>query len=107
MRDANFAANSQVMRELLYEVTTDENLTAQQHRDHNHVINELNKRLNERYGIVVTTFNLIPRDTTHITVEALGVGCVHARIIVSHFANTLWVAKRKHFSLWQIGYQPA
>lgn len=107
MRDANFAANSQVMRELLYEITVDATLTAQQHRDHNHVINELRKRLNDRYGIVVTTFNLIPRDSTYISVEALGDGLVHARILVTHFANTAWMAKRKHFALWQPNLQPA
>ncbi|QXO09967.1 hypothetical protein pEaSNUABM37_00006 [Erwinia phage pEa_SNUABM_37] len=101
MRDANFAANSQLLREMLYEVTTDANLTAQQHRDHAYVLREVKRRLNERYGVAVTLFNLIPRDGTYLSVEALNEFGVSARIIATHFANTAWMAKRKHFALWQ------
>lgn len=101
MRDANFAANSQLMREMLYEVTTDANLTAREHRDHAVVLGEVKRRLQERYGLPIVTFNLIPRDTTYLSLEALGECGVSARAIVTHFANTLWVAKRKHFAVWQ------
>ena len=101
MRDANFAANSQVLREMLYEVTTDENLTAREHRDHTAVLGEVKRRLMERYGIPVMTFNLVPRDSTYLSLEALGDSGVHARVIVSHFANTAWLAKRKHYAAWQ------
>lgn len=107
MRDANFAANSQVLREMLYEVTNDANLSSYQHRDHTYVLGEVKRRLNERYGIVVSTFNLIPRDSTYISVEALGASGVQARVIATHFANTAWMAKRKHFALWQADIKSA
>jgi hypothetical protein len=101
MRDANFAANSQLLRELLYEVKTDMILTARDQRDHTIVLGEVKRRLRERYGIAITTFNLVPRDTTYLSLEALSDCGVTARAIVTHFANTLWVAKRKHFAVWQ------
>lgn len=102
MKDANFAANSQVMRELLYEVTIDTSIPPVKQRDHNAVLSELAKRLKERYGINVQSFNLQPRDTTHITLEALGCDLEHGRIIASHFANTLFIAKRKHYATWSV-----
>lgn len=102
MRDANFAANSQVLRELLHEITIDTSIPPVRQRDHNAVLSELAKRLKERYGIKVHSFNLQPRDTTYITLEALGSDMEHGRIIASHFANTLFIAKRKHYATWSV-----
>ena len=101
MRDANFAANSQLLRELLYEVTHDATLAARDHRDHAVVLAEVKRRLYERYGVVVLTFNLVPRDRTYLSLEALDATGVVARAIVTHFANTAQFARRKHFATWQ------
>lgn len=102
MRDTNFATNSQIMREVLHEVTIDLSLGRTQQRDHNTVLGELAKRLKERYGIAIQSFRIEPRDTTYLAVEASEGDTTRGRIIVSHFANTLWIAKRKHFASWNI-----
>jgi len=107
MRDANFAANSQLLREMLHEVTTDMTLTAREHRDHTVVLREVKRRLQERYGVDITTFNLSPRDRVYVSIEALGSCGVTARTIVTHFANTAYIARRKHYAVWQPAVQPA
>jgi len=100
MKDDNHAVNSQVLREVLHEITIDSSFPAFKQRDNTAVLTELSKRLKERYDIAIEQFKLEPRDTTYITVEAVRGDTSLARVIVSHFANTLFISKRKHFASW-------
>ena len=102
MMSIHFSVNSQTMREVLHEITNDTSLTVTQLRDHNYVLLELARRLKERYGINIDTIRINPRDTTHISIEALCRDSDIAFININHFADTLRIAKRKHYASWTI-----
>jgi hypothetical protein len=102
MRDQHYAANSQVMRDILAEIAMDSSLTRLQQRDHEFVLAELSRRMQARYGIQVAQFKLNPRDSTRITVDALGQESVCGSTLTTHFANTAFISKRKHYASWNV-----
>lgn len=110
MVNPEYAANSLVLRQLLSEVRDDATLPADIKRDHRAMLKIVAERMQSRYSFVTHRFLITPRNSVHVSLEALGAEGTFARIVTTHFGDTSSVAKEPRArNLWpvEIDLQPA